>query len=448
MAAEAHLAQFNVTVEQARNFIITHLTNLPHIVSVCQQFGITNEMLAEIYGGGITSDAVINFFGSRSIDSTVLDTTSDNTSSTDSSSLVGTWIAQDFSQGIGSQSLTFNSDGSYISNDFVSNLLPGEINGTETGTYNWDSTTGVLSTQVVNDNNGTLGLNQGDANTITLNSDGSFLMAGGGESHTFTKVNTSTQSIVGNWFIQEENNGTNTVYFSIFEDGTYAWSEDVANAMTGESDGIERGTYTWDSTTGNFTTEVTSDENGKLAFSGTTSTQISTDSNGRLAVTMDGEQYSFIPAEDAGSVNSNLEFSVAELAGNTIYNVFKDSSNEPWKVQTMEFFDNGTLNAEDGFVDSPDQYAALPFEITEQGYLKYYLNSDDEVALDVVAKVTNSSLYSKLSHKSVYNPENGFAESVPDWIVNQHEYNQSLGITADTQQYYFYNLSDAMLFVG
>lgn len=450
MAAEAHLAQFNVTVDQARSFIIAHLNNLPHIVNVCQRYGITNEMLAEIYGGGITADTVVSFFRNNDIDSTVLDSASEeeDSSSSETSSLVGTWLAQDFSEGIGSQTITFNADGSYTSSDFVSTQYPGEINGSESGTYSWDSSTGVLSTQVTEDNNGTLGLNEGSSNTITLNSDSSFTMVGGGETHTFTKVNVSSDSIVGNWFIQEENSGTNTVYLSIFEDGTYAWSEDVATASEGESDGIERGNYSWDSSTGSFTPTVTSDENGTLGFSGTTSTQMLTDGNGRLSVTMDGESYSFIPAEDAGSVNTNLEFSVSELAGTTIYNVFKDTSNEPWKVLTLEFFDNGTLNAEDGFVDNPDQYSAMPYEITEQGYLKYYLSADDEVALDVVARVTNSSLYSKLSHQSVNNPENGFSEPVPDWIINQHEYNQSLGTTADTQQYYFYNLSDAMLFVG
>lgn len=457
--ASEHLSQYGVTVEQARSFILGNLNNLPNIINVCSQFGVTNEMLAEIYGGGITANTVIAYFNANSVDSTVLDTSTDNTddstpddsSSANTQSLVGTWFAQDLSDGIGTQQLVFNSDNTFTSTDFNSALQPGEINGSESGTYSWDQSTGILTTQVTNDENGTLGLNTGAAITINFGSStDSFTMLDGGETFNFAKVTeSSASSIVGNWYIQEQNLGTNTVYFSIFEDGTYAWSEDVATPSTGESDGIEQGSYTWDASTGLFTPQVSSDSNGTLGFSGTTSTWISSNTADSLTVTMDGETFSFIPATNAAAPTStNLSFTADELEGQMLYNVFKDDPNDPWKVVTFEFFDNGTLNAEDGIVDNPDQFMALPYEITEQGYLKYYLDTEEERSLDVVAKITDNTSNSMVSWININNPENGFNTPLPESMIAQHQYNQSIGSSADTQEYFFYNLSDAQLFIA
>lgn len=83
MSAVTHLAQYNVTVEQARSFIVNNLDNLPHIISVCADFGVTNQMLAEIYGG-VSADQVVAFFAANHIDSTLLDAgSSSGTDNTD-----------------------------------------------------------------------------------------------------------------------------------------------------------------------------------------------------------------------------------------------------------------------------------------------------------------------------------------------------------------------------
>ncbi len=76
MTAQQHLAQFGVTVDQAREFILNNLDNLSYLLSVCQQFGVTNSMLAEIYGG-VTSADVINYFSANGLDSSLLDSTGD-----------------------------------------------------------------------------------------------------------------------------------------------------------------------------------------------------------------------------------------------------------------------------------------------------------------------------------------------------------------------------------
>lgn len=70
--AAEHLAQYNVTVDQAREFILVHLGNLPFILQVADTFGVTNRMLAEIVGG-VTEADVEYYFAAHGLDSTILD---------------------------------------------------------------------------------------------------------------------------------------------------------------------------------------------------------------------------------------------------------------------------------------------------------------------------------------------------------------------------------------
>lgn len=72
MAARTHLDQYGVSMEEARNFIIAHLDNLQHILDVSLEYGVTNSMLAEIYGG-VSSVDVVDYFTTHELDSTVLD---------------------------------------------------------------------------------------------------------------------------------------------------------------------------------------------------------------------------------------------------------------------------------------------------------------------------------------------------------------------------------------
>jgi hypothetical protein len=74
--------------------------------------------------------------------------------------------------------------------------------------------------------------------------------------------------IVGSWSYSDES-GYGTVTLS--QDGTFvldAKSTDPNGASYGEYTGTERGTYVWNSVTGDFTADVTSDTNGELGLSG------------------------------------------------------------------------------------------------------------------------------------------------------------------------------------
>lgn len=64
--ASEHLMQYGVTVENAREFIMSHLDNPTTLFNVAKQFSVTNEMLGEIVG--VPTDAVRNFFGNIGLD--------------------------------------------------------------------------------------------------------------------------------------------------------------------------------------------------------------------------------------------------------------------------------------------------------------------------------------------------------------------------------------------
>lgn len=70
--AQEHLAQYNVTVAQARQFILDNLDDVPNIYQVCKTFGVTSDMLAEIYGG-VTASQVRDFFASYGLQGSELD---------------------------------------------------------------------------------------------------------------------------------------------------------------------------------------------------------------------------------------------------------------------------------------------------------------------------------------------------------------------------------------
>lgn len=74
MSAVSHLAQFGVSIEQARAYLMANLDKPLDIFSTAHQFGITCEMLAEIVGSVDTS-AVRSWFIDRGFNPNTLDGT-------------------------------------------------------------------------------------------------------------------------------------------------------------------------------------------------------------------------------------------------------------------------------------------------------------------------------------------------------------------------------------
>ncbi len=73
MSAVTHLSQFGVSVLQAREFIFANLESPISIFNAAYQYGLTNDMLAEIVGGGVGAGDVRNWFAGQGIDAAVLD---------------------------------------------------------------------------------------------------------------------------------------------------------------------------------------------------------------------------------------------------------------------------------------------------------------------------------------------------------------------------------------
>jgi hypothetical protein len=82
-----------------------------------------------------------------------------------------------------------------------------------------------------------------------------------------------SQTLVGSWYLSDVD-GHVTITF--FADGSYMLAEDGVTDADGQS-GMERGTYTWNPTTGAFTASTTVDTNGDWGLShpqGATTMQI------------------------------------------------------------------------------------------------------------------------------------------------------------------------------
>lgn len=86
MTAEELLAQYNISLNEARQFLIDNIGTPQTIYSVAAQYNISFAMLAEIYGDdSIDGDAVKSFFSVQGFDTTS-DTPSEESSDDDSSS--------------------------------------------------------------------------------------------------------------------------------------------------------------------------------------------------------------------------------------------------------------------------------------------------------------------------------------------------------------------------
>jgi hypothetical protein len=121
-SAAAHLAQYGVSVVQARSFIVANLQSPQTIYSVAREFGVTNQMLAEIYGG-VTAADVRGFFSSLGFDAAALDP---------APSASAPVLPAEYSS-ISTQLLTYNTATGALSNEAIKQSI---INSTSLAAYN------------------------------------------------------------------------------------------------------------------------------------------------------------------------------------------------------------------------------------------------------------------------------------------------------------------------
>lgn len=70
MSASELLAQYGVTFQQAREFIHNNLNSPAIIYSTAAQYGITFDMLGELYADGVSGNEVKNFFAAKGFTTT------------------------------------------------------------------------------------------------------------------------------------------------------------------------------------------------------------------------------------------------------------------------------------------------------------------------------------------------------------------------------------------
>ena len=137
--------------------------------------------------------------------------------------------------------------------------------GMERGTFTWNKASSAFSATTLRDTNGESGLSH-PAGATTLSVSGNTLTytAAGEGSATFSRVTNTASAIVGSWFIPGDPTTVTFLAGSIsgnISTGIYYSTEEEDDAPFGY-DGMERGTYTWNSSTKVLTASATTDTNG------------------------------------------------------------------------------------------------------------------------------------------------------------------------------------------
>ncbi len=173
---------------------------------------------------------------------------------------------------------------------------PTGVDGFERGTYTWDPVTKALFLTTLIDTNGDEGAsNLSGVTGITANRLGnifSVVFPGGGGAFSAPLV-TGSSPIVGAWVIGDTTTADSSALVTFYANGTYLQAYD-GPAGPGQPKGMERGTYTWDSATGAFTSTTLVDTNGTAGLSNPT---------GSVTVTVSGDTLTYTNLSGPGTAH-------------------------------------------------------------------------------------------------------------------------------------------------
>ena len=164
--------------------------------------------------------------------------------------------------------------------------------GMERGTFIWNKVTSAFSATSLRDTNGENGLSHPSGAT-TLSVSGNILTytVVGESALTFSRVVNTASAIVGSWFIPGDPTTATFLAGSIsgnVSTGTYYSTEEEDDAPFGY-DGMERGTYSWNSSTKVLTATPITDTNGDTGLSSLPSGFTATIAGNAMTVPDDGE---------------------------------------------------------------------------------------------------------------------------------------------------------------
>jgi hypothetical protein len=175
--------------------------------------------------------------------------------------IVGVW---QFGNGASNASgvLVFQANGVYFHAEDVPDGDPGEFDGMERGTFTWDENSGLLSATPQVDTNGTIGLSHPNGSDVIVINGDTMSLTDNDETTVLARVAFNPAiRIEGGWRICD-NGGSNTGVLVFLDNGIYFHAE-----SDGAEQGMERGTYTWNSTTGELTASQVVDTNGTIGLS-------------------------------------------------------------------------------------------------------------------------------------------------------------------------------------
>ncbi len=173
---------------------------------------------------------------------------------------VGSWYFADIDVNI---VITFLDDTRYIvARDKLEIGDPLCFDGMESGTYTWNSVTGEITFTNVIDTTGDCGLTsvQGELYSTTVTVDGNTLtLTVDQEAVPLPRVVATDNPLIGSWY----SDGANKTVITFLDETNYMVAQDVDDV--GEplcSDGMESGTYAWNSATGEFSLANANDTTG------------------------------------------------------------------------------------------------------------------------------------------------------------------------------------------
>jgi len=167
------------------------------------------------------------------------------------SPIVGAWVRNNGAEG-DSEVLVFLANGIYF------HAEDSDVDTMQRGRYLWDEETGGL--------NLTPETQAGDSELpLSFNFSIEGDVAASGE---FQRVASETNPFVGGWSFGDATSADTGAGIVVFlENGVYFHAEDIEADPPFEQDGMERGTYSWNPETRDFSATQTADTNGQIGFS-------------------------------------------------------------------------------------------------------------------------------------------------------------------------------------
>jgi hypothetical protein len=305
-------------------------------------------------------------------------------------SIVGAWDFPD--PGGGPSVIVFLADGTYFLIE-SSVTSPAAAPGFEKGRYFWNPQTQAFTVHTLVDTNGESGLsgmNGLDGTTVAISgADGTltlpaFTGCGAPEDpcvYSGTRVALSPGSLAGAWYAGNPTLADSSNVLVLLNDGSYYYAEDGPASDPTGIDGIEKGTWTWNPLTGNFSTETTVDTNGEWGFNSQNGLTVQLTPDQLRATITDGtETFTFIRVAVASAVTltgTNVVVQPTSGAGTTPVTIsFADvtSSGET----TLEVIDpaaTGSPAPPTGFsVGDPPLYYELQTTATFTGAVSVCFN--------------------------------------------------------------------------